>query len=150
MKLLTILIIALPLFFSDVKAASLTADDYEKAEKYIIESATDWANSVVTGDISKRKIYFAEDFVGTETDGSRYGKKDRINETGPSKVYVSNEINKIKVTFYGETAIVHGDEIWVKKDGSTGRWVWTDVCVRRNDIWQLVAAQDAEAPVSKE
>ena len=150
MKLLTVLIITLPLFFSEVEAAPLSADDYEKAEKYIIESATDWANSVVTGDKSKRKIYFAEDFVGTEPDGSRYGKKDRVNETGPSKVYVSNEINKIKVTFYGETAVVHGDEIWVKKDGSTGRWVWTDIWVRRNDIWQLVAAQDADAPVSKD
>lgn len=148
MKLLAFFIIALPLFLSCEKVETLTDEDYTKAEKYIIECATDWANTVVTGDKSRRKIYFAEDFTGTATNGERYGKKDRINETGPSKIYVSNEINNIKVTFYGETAVVHGDEIWVKKDGSTGRWVWTDVWVRRNATWQLVAAQDADAPVS--
>ena len=148
MKLLAFFTIALPLLLSCVKAETLTDEDYAKAEKYIIECATDWANTVVTGDKSRRKIYFAEDFTGTATNGERYGKKDRINETGPSKIYVSNEINNIKVTFYGETAVVHGDEIWVKKDGSTGRWVWTDVWVRRNETWQLVAAQDADAPVS--
>ena len=148
MKLLTLIIVVLTLCLNGVNAATLTDEEYAKAEKYIIECATDWANTVVTGDKSRRKIYFAEDFTGTEPNGDRYGKKDRINETGPSKIYVSNNINNIKVSFYGETAVAHGDEIWVKKDGSTGRWVWTDVWVRRNGSWQLIAAQDADAPVS--
>jgi hypothetical protein len=149
MKLLTVITVLLSLYLSGVNAATLTDEEYAEAEKYIIECATDWANSVVTGDKSRREIYFAEDFTGTEPNGDRYEKKDRISESGPSKTYVSNNINNIKVSFYGETAVAHGDEIWVKKDGSTGRWVWTDVWVRRNGSWQLIAAQDADAPVSK-
>ena len=132
MKLLTLITVVLSFCLNGAIAATLTDEEYAKAEKYIIE----------------RKIYYAEDFTGTEPNGDRYGKKDRINETGPSKVYVSNNINNIKVSFYGETAVAHGDEIWVKKDGSTGRWVWTDVWVRRNGSWQMIAAQDADAPVS--
>jgi len=128
-------------------ASELSKQEYAQAEKYIIECATDWANTVVSGDMSRRKIYFAEDFIGTEPDGTRYGKAQRINATGPSKVYVSNEINNIKVTFYGETAVAHGDEIWIKKDGTKGRWVWTDVWVYRSGTWQLVSAQDANAQV---
>lgn len=150
MKLMTLITVLISLCLHGANAATLTDEEYAQAEKYIIECASDWANTVVTGDKSKRKIYFAEDFVGTEPDGTRYGKEARVNETGPSTTYVSNEINKIKVTFYGETAVAHGDEIWLKKDGSTGRWVWTDVWVRRNGNWQLVAAQDADAPVSDE
>ncbi len=75
MKLLTLIIIVLPLYLNGAKAATLTEEEYAKAEKYIIECATDWANTVVTGDKSRRKIYFSEDFTGTEPNGDRYGKK---------------------------------------------------------------------------
>lgn len=109
----------LSLYLGGANAATLSDEESAEAEKYIIECATDWANSVVTGDKSRRKIYFADDFTGTEPNGDRYGKKDRISETGPSETYVSNNINNIKVSFYGETAVAHGDEIWVKKDGLT-------------------------------
>ena len=138
------------LLVANVQADTLTADEYVKAEKYIIECATDWAESVVTGDKSRRKVYFADDFVGTGTDGDRYDKSAVIRETGPSDVYVSNTINSIEVKFYGETAIAYGDETWVKKDGSSGRWVWTDIWLRRDGNWQIVAAQDVDAPVKIE
>jgi len=141
------LFVASFLLLANVQAEILSDDEYANAEKYIIECATDWAESVVTGDVSRRKVYFAEDFLGTGTEGERYGKAARVRETGPSKVYVSNTINTITVKFFGETAIAYGDETWVKQDGSTGRWVWTDVWVRRNGNWQLVAAQDVDAPV---
>jgi hypothetical protein len=65
-------------------------------------------------------------------------------------MYVSNTIDKIEVKFYGETAIAYGDETWLKEDGSTGRWVWTDIWVRRDGNWQIVAAQDVDAPVEVE
>lgn len=53
-------------------------------------------------------------------------------------------MNSVKVRFFGETAIAHGDETWKKKDGSTGRYVWTDIWVFRDRAWQIVAAQDAK------
>lgn len=136
------------LFAASVQAHELSADEYASAEKYIIESATDWAESVVTGGYSRRRIYSAQDFYGTSPDGERYGKAAKVRETGPSTVFVSNTINDITVKFFGETAIAYGDETWVKRDGTTGRFVWTDVRVRRNGSWQIVAAQDAVGPVN--
>jgi len=132
---------------ANVQAHTLTAEDYARAEKYIVECDTDWAESVVTGDTSRRKVYFADDFVGTGTTGKRYDKTAVIRETGPSDVYVSNTIDSIKVKFFGDTAIAYGSETWVKKDGSTGRWVWTDIWIYRDGKWQIVAAQDVDAPV---
>lgn len=121
-----------------------------KAEKYIIECSRDWAESVVTGDMSRRKVYFADDFIGTDTKGRRYDKASITRETGPAKYVISNRLESVKVRFFGDTAIAHGSEIWEKKDGSKGRWVWTDVWVLRNGSWQIVAAQDSAAPVQEE
>lgn len=147
----TLFILLIPyLLVANVQADMLTAEEYTSVESYIKECATDWAESVVTGDKSRRKVYFSDDFVGTGTDGDRYKKAAVIRETGPSDVYVSNTINSIEVKFFGNTAIAYGDETWVKNDGSTGRWVWTDIWVRRNGNWQIVAAQDVDAPVEME
>ena len=131
--------------FSLLQAEELDAIDYEAAEEYIIECSRDWAESVVTGDRTKRRVYFADDFVGTDTAGNRYDKAAITRETGPAQYIVSNTLNDVEVRFFGETAVVHGDETWVRKDGTTGRYVWTDIWVRRDGEWQIVAAQDAAA-----
>lgn len=127
-----------------------TRESYEEAERYIVECSRDWAESVVTGDMSKRRIYFADDFIGTDKKGRRYDKANITRETGPAKYIVSNKIESVQVRFFGDTAIAHGSERWEKKDGSKGRWIWTDIWVRRNGSWQIVAAQDSEAPVQQE
>jgi ketosteroid isomerase-like protein len=123
---------------------------YAEAEKYIIDCSRDWAESVVTGDMSRRKIYFADDFMGTDTKGRRYDKASITRETGPAKYVISNRLESVQVRFFGDTAIAYGSEIWAKKDGSKGRWVWTDIWVLRNGSWQIVAAQDAAAPAQDE
>ena len=130
-----------------VNAGDSDAIDYEAAEKYIVECSKDWAESVVTGDKTKRRIYFADDFVGTSTSGGRYDKASVTKESGPAKYIISNTLNNVDVKFYGTTAIAFGDETWTKKDGSSGRYVWTDVWAFRNGEWQIVAAQDAVAAV---
>jgi ketosteroid isomerase-like protein len=118
-----------------------------EAEKYIIESSRDWAESVVTGDMSRRRVYFADDFIGTDKKGRRYSKADITRETGPARYTLSNRLESVEVRFFGDTAIAHGSEVWEKRDGSKGRWVWTDTWVLRDGSWQIVAAQDAEAPI---
>ena len=120
--------------------------DYEQAEKYIVDCATDWAESVVTGDVSRRKVYFAEDFQGTGVNGDRYGKDEVTRERLPSTEYISNAIGPVDVRFFGTTAIAYGEETWTKADGDSGRWVWTDIWMYRDGKWQIVAAQDNEIP----
>jgi ketosteroid isomerase-like protein len=115
------------------------------AQAYIVDCSHDWAASVVTGDRSKRRVYFADDFVGTDTKGRHYDKATVTRETGPARNIVSNRLDDVKVRFFGDTAIAHGSESWQRKDGSKGRYVWTDVWALRNGEWQIVAAQDADA-----
>lgn len=148
-KMLLHCIAALQIFLAASAHAQAT-EPHAEAEKYIIACSRDWAESVVTGDMSKRKIYFANDFIGTDTKGRIYDKAHITRETGPAKYVVSNKLESVQVRFFGDTAIAHGQEIWEKKDGSKGRWVWTDVWVLRNGSWQIVAAQDAAAPSQDE
>ncbi len=148
MKSLIFLILTLSFLPSNATADPLTVSEYAAVENYIKDCARDWAESGVTGDRTRRKIYIAEDFLGTEDTGERYGKDVVVKETGPSKELISNTVNNVKVTFFGNTAIAYGDQTWVRKDGSTGLRVWTDVWVRRNGNWQIVAAQDVDVPTA--
>ena len=121
--LLAITLVATGPVFAD----QLSTEQYEQARDYIIECATDWAHSVVTGDTSRMKVYFADDFQGTGIDGSRYDKAMVTRDRSASTIYTSNEVNDVDVRFFETTAIAYGDETWTKSDGSSGRWIWTDI-----------------------
>ena len=129
---------------SSCKSQGASAASYIVAQNYIVECATDWAESVVTGDMTKRREYFADEFQGTGVGGERYDRAMAIRERGPSKVYESNVIGPIEVRFFGSTAIAYGEETWTKFDGTSGRWIWTDIWIERDGKWQVIAAQDNE------
>ncbi len=79
--------------------------------------------------------------------GSLYTKADAIKEakSGPS-LFESNRLNEIKIRFFDNVAVIQGNETFKRKDGQRGRFVWTDVMVKRNRGWQIVAAEDLIAP----
>jgi hypothetical protein len=124
--------------------------DYEKARQYITESEKQWAEASASGDSTVIQRILADDFVGVDTKGFQYNKEHEVHSTpeGP-KYFKSNHLNSIKIRFYGDMAVVQGDEIWVRYSGEpiTGRFVWTDTWLLRNNKWQIVAAEDLIAPV---
>ena len=138
-----LIILGLCAFSACTSLASSEVDE-QAARRYIVECATDWAETVVTGDMTRRKVYFADDFQGTGVAGSRYDKAAATRERDPSSEYGSNVIGPVEVRFFGSTAIAYGEETWTKKDGTSGRWVWTDIWMHRDGRWQVVAAQDNE------
>lgn len=124
--------------------------DYKKAEDFIKESEKQWAESVASGDSTVIERILADDFIGVDTEGNQYNKQQMVHDTrNAPKYFKSNHLNDIKIRFYGNTAVAQGDETWVRYSGQqlTGRFVWTDTWVFRNDKWQIVAAEDLVAPV---
>jgi ketosteroid isomerase-like protein len=125
-----------------------------EAERYIIESERQWAESVATGDTSAVERILADDFVGMDPKGRLYDKAKMVSDTRDApKYFVSNHANKIKVRFYGDTAVAQGSETWEQRTGDPprGRFVWIDTWLRRNGKWQIVAAEDliaAEQPTT--
>jgi len=120
-----------------------------EAERYIKESENKWAESIVNGDASVVERILADDFLGVDPDGNLYDKAKMVAYTREApKEFISNRLNDVKVRFFGDTAVAQGDESWVRRTVTplTGRFVWTDTWIRRNDKWQIVASEDLIVP----
>ena len=121
--------------------------DQKADELYIRDSERQWAESVASGDASVVERILANDFIGVDPHGQLYDKTKMISETreGP-KFFASNHLNEVKIRFYGDTAVAQGSESWERRTGERGRFVWTDTWLRRNDRWEIVAAEDLTVP----
>jgi len=102
------------------------------AEQYIKSSEAVWAESVATNDASVVERILAEDCVWV-LDGRITTKSQAIAEAknGPGD-FLSNHLDYAHVRFFGDTAVVQGSEIWTRKGGRKGRFVWTDTWLRRH------------------
>ena len=111
----------------------------------ILDIERQFADSAVSNDVSELQDIFADDYIGTEPDGKRVTKADSIAEakSGPSE-FASCRLNEdeVKIRFYGDVAVVNGTESWKKKDGKSGRFIWTDVIVKQQNKWRVVSSQD--------
>lgn len=130
------------------KPAAAKASDRET----ILQLERDWTQSFVTMDVAANQRIVADDFFGTEPDGRRITKAEMLAELKAEDALESNRLNEddVKIRFYGTVAVVNGSESWKRKsDGKTGRFIWTDVFVKRNGKWQVVASQDLEVADKK-
>lgn len=140
-------VLMLQVQFACSPASNAPSYDPVEAEAQIRENSQVWASVAVTGDPSVMETIFADDFVGTDYNGELYSKRDfidRIRANPPG--WVSNNVNDVKVRFFGNAAVAQGHETLTRKDGISNRFVWTDIYVLRGDRWELVAAQDMMVP----
>ena len=128
---------------------SQAVESYSRAdaEKYIRDSTSAWAESVATNDASVVKRILADDFVWVR-EGEVLDKSSAVTgaQQGPGD-YVSSHLDYANVRFFGDTAVVQGGETWSRKGGRSGHCVFIDTWVRRDGIWQIVAAVDLSVPV---
>jgi uncharacterized protein DUF4440 len=126
---------------------AFSAVDRAQDRAQLLQLERDWNHVYLVNDPAPLQHIIADDYLGTEPDGRRVTKKDLIADVkGPSE-FSSSKVNEddITVRFYGDTGIVNGSTDWVQKNGKAGRWIWTDIAVKKNDRWQVVASQDLEA-----
>jgi ketosteroid isomerase-like protein len=121
------------------------------ARGYIEKCEQDWVESGANADTAAVKRCLADDFLGVNIDGSRYDKANEIsNIQSHRNEFKSNRLGEVKVRFYGDAAVAQGTEVWEKRTGERGRFVWTDTWIRRNNLWQIVAAEAVRAqPTAK-
>jgi hypothetical protein len=117
--------------------------DYEFTEKYIIQSAADWAEAIAVGDTTTISRIMANDFVGVSSRGEIYDKKTMLEQSLDSPNRFKTEVFDVTVRFYEKAAVAQGYETWTKLSDSTStKSIWTDTWIFRNGKWQIVAAQD--------
>ncbi len=141
-----LLLVAVLVSVSFVSSAQTHDTGSPGDREQILQLERDWTQSFVTMDVGANERIVADDFLGTEPDGKRIRKADLIAEVKTDEALQSNRLNEDDVTirFYGQTAVVNGSESWKQRDGKSGRFIWTDIFVKRNGKWQVVASQDLE------
>lgn len=117
-----------------------------EAETYIRNASSAWAESVATNDASVVKRILADDFVWVR-EGEVLDKSRAVDaaQQGPGD-FVSNH-HYANVRFFGDTAVVQGGETWTRTGGRSGHCLFIDTWVRRDGIWQIVAAVDVSVSV---
>jgi len=119
----------------------------EETVKLMLAVEAMWSNSNCSPQ-PDLKDFIADDFQGTFTSGRRFGKDEAI-AADPELMKLSRDcqLGEVRVRFFGDSvAIAYGAENRMRKD-KEGReakrcQAWTDTWLKRNERWQIVAAQD--------
>jgi ketosteroid isomerase-like protein len=146
MRLLCVLCVLILIAFATGAAQTSIENSQSEDEKYIRSSESEWAESVATNDSSVVERIFADDCVWV-LDGRILTKAQAVADAknGPGD-FLSDHLEYAHVRFFGGTAVVQGSEIWTRKGGRKGRFIWTDTWLRRNRQWQIVASEDVSVP----
>jgi hypothetical protein len=85
--------------------------------------------------------HLADEFVCIESDGSVLDKSEFLRSAARGPDVATYRLEKVRVRFYGEVALVQATGKWVRPDGSTGLSRYIDVYVRAAEGWRTVSAQ---------
>ena len=128
------------------------ADDV--TAQYIIDAERQWAEAACTHNKIAEKI-LADDFQGTSPEGKRYTKSEEVADTQESSNTARDcRLIDAKVRLFGDDlAMVYGSESSARKakDGidKSRCLIWTDTWLKRNGMWQIIAAQDTQFACKK-
>jgi ketosteroid isomerase-like protein len=129
-------------------AAPESAEDRTKAELKQLERDIGRAN--VERDAAFFERVEADEFVFTDSGGGLTTKKEDVDSVrkpaNPDVRLLAYDVDDMQVRVYGETAVVTGRVTMrqnVKGEERTGRTRFTDVFVRRDGRWRLVAGHSS-------
>ena len=114
-------------------------------EQALIGMIHDWTGAVVKGDTGRIDEILADDFLATLPDGRVMSKKQSIEEIALGDYKVSAlTVTSADARVFGDAAVVTFGQTETSHTGpadTSGRSLWTDVFVKRNGRWQIVAEQ---------
>jgi ketosteroid isomerase-like protein len=129
-------------------APAPSAEERTKAELMQLERDIGRAN--VERDAAFFERVEADECVFTDSNGGLTTKKEDVDSVkgprNPDVRLLSYDVDEMNVLLYGDTAVVTGRVTTkqnVKGEERTGRSRFTDVFVRRDGRWQLVAGHSS-------
>jgi ketosteroid isomerase-like protein len=135
-------IAAIPIAFGQTNNASKKGGSVEQTLMHTEQEIND---AVVKGDTSAFEKYFADDSLFTDPGGMVMDKAQTIADFKSGNLKIeSSKFEDMKVHVHGNAAVVtYGttDKAAYKGKDISGNYRWTDVFVKRNGRWQIVAGQ---------
>ncbi len=115
----------------------------ENVEQILTKMERDWADAILKKDFVTIDRIVAEDCIFTVPDG-RTLTRTQVNEELRAGVWVPESLayENMKVRVFGDAAVVTAVQIEKSKSNgkdSSGSYLFTDVFVKRDGRWQLVA-----------
>jgi ketosteroid isomerase-like protein len=119
-----------------------------KVERELVKLEQEWADAVVRGEIAVLDRIEADDLIITDPDGKVSNKAQGLADikSGAYKVE-SIKLDDMKVQAYRGTAVVTGRTTMTgqyKGKDLSGQYRWTDVFVKRQGRWQVVATHASQ------
>jgi ketosteroid isomerase-like protein len=126
------------------EAAAAPVEPVEDVEAVVTQLERDWVAAIVKKDEAAIERLLAEDFAGTSPTAHTFNKGIALADLKSGKYVVeSMDLDEISVNVYGETAVVFTSQqeksTYDGKDVS-GHYHFTDVWVKRDGRWQVVAS----------
>jgi uncharacterized protein (TIGR02246 family) len=120
-------------------------------EKDILKLFEDGDRALIAADAAEIMRIYADDYVQYDETGKSATRQDLLRNLSTGMIrFVSMRSTSRKVRLLKErVAIVHGseeDEVVQEGRRSNVRYVYTDVVMKRNDGWQIIASQLARQP----
>lgn len=135
------------LFLAVFAVAILAAPGASRAandEQQIRKIEREWLSAIMKRDAAFLQKLEAPDFTVTGPGGKTLNKAGDIKDTTSGETTFENmTIDKLKVRFYGDTAIATGlgtVKAHAKDKDLSGKYSWTDVFVKMSGQWKAVAA----------
>jgi ketosteroid isomerase-like protein len=114
-------------------------------EEQIVALFEDGDRALMTADVAEIRRVYAEEYVQYDESGNPSTSQDLIDKLLSGKVrFIAMKSTGRRIRWFGDFAVVHGsEEDLVEQDGnrSAVRYVYTDVVVKRDGRWQIVASQ---------
>ena len=136
-------LIAMAALFSLSAVGAQGSASASETERTLTGLENEGVRAIIGGDTSTLRRLFAPELVYTE-DTTVMNRQELIRSIMADRV-TSGRNEDMKVHAYGGTAVVTGI-MHLKGNGKEGafdrRYRFTDTWLRRNDQWQIIAAQD--------
>jgi ketosteroid isomerase-like protein len=124
-------------------ASTLGAQVPSSVERSLMKLENDWSMAWQKKDAAFLENLFANEYLGTDQDGVTSTKAQELANVSATNV-TSFALTDMKVHVYGDTAVVTGVNTiksTFKGRDMSGAYRFTDVFVKRDGRWQVVATQ---------
>lgn len=118
-------------------------------EDQILKLFEDGDRALIAVDAAALSRIFADDYVQYDESGTAYTKRDVIENLTSGKIHYLKMISlgrRIR-RLTGDVAIVYGseeDEVEQGGKGTSVHYMYMDVVIKRDGVWQIVASQLAK------
>jgi len=117
-------------------------------EQEIHQLFEDGDRALMSSTLSELERIYADDYVQFDESGRRSTRDDLIGNLTSGKIrFLAMTSTGRWMRVFGDCAVVHGsedDEIELGGERVSVKYVYTDVVLRRNGRWQIVASQLAK------